>query len=172
MNLTGFKKKSATGIADLYTTVNSRENTIPLLLEDAKCAKSGTEQYFQKMKSYYDGTHITQSQTGAFISDMELPWKPATVPDGYMHVESQIDADVPEFEFTGREPDDEDKARVRQQVVKFICDNADLQTKNAVNERRLNLYGTAVWKLGIGDGENGAEIIIDNPSPEMIFPDP
>ena len=172
MNLTGFKKKTALDTSTMYSSPSNREMCIQILLDDAKSAKSGAEQYFQKMKSYYDGTHITESQTGQFLSDASLPWKPATIPDGYMHVESQIDAEVPDFEFSGREDSDADKAKLREQVVRYVCDNADLMTKNAANERRLNLFGTAVWKLSVGVGDNGAEVVIDNPSPEMIFPDP
>lgn len=172
MNLVSFKKSHHVDTEKMYSTRDGREAVIKRLLDDAKCAKSGTEQYFQKMRSYYDGTHITESQTGAFISDASLPWTPATVPDGYMHVESQIDAEVPDFEFSGREESDSDKAKLREEVVRYVCDNADLDTKNAENERRLNLYGTAIWKLSVGVGENGAEIVVDDPGPETIFPDP
>ncbi|MBO4428830.1 MAG: hypothetical protein J5832_02645 [Clostridia bacterium] len=172
MKLTEFKKKSQTEPAEMYSSPEKREETVGILLEDAKCAKSGTEQYFQKMRSYYDGTHMAESTTGQFLSDAGLPWKPATVPDGYMHVESQIVAEVPDFEFSGREESDAEKAKLREQVVKYVCDNADLTRKNASNERRLNLYGTAVWKLSVGMGDNGEEIVVDNPSPEMIYPDP
>lgn len=172
MNLITFKKTSPVDPDEMYSTRKAREDTIKLLLDDAKCAKSGAEQYFQKMKSYYDGTHLTESQTGAFLADASLPWKPATVPDGYMHVESQIDADMPDFEFLGREESDAEKAKVREEVVRYVCDGADLESKNAINERRLNLYGTAVWKLSVDVGELGAEIDINAPSPETIYPDP
>ena len=172
MNLISFKDSSQAQTGAMYGTRKEREDTVKLLLDDAKSAKSGAEQYFQKMKSYYDGTHITESQTGQFLADASLPWKPATVPDGYMHVESQIDADMPDFEFLGREESDAETAKVREQVVRYVCDGADLETKNAMSERRLNLYGTAVWKLSVGVGECGADIIIDAPSPEAIYPDP
>ena len=172
MNLISFKDSSQAQTGAMYGTRKEREDTVKLLLDDAKSAKSGAEQYFQKMKSYYDGTHITESQTGQFLADASLPWKPATVPDGYMHVESQIDADMPDFEFLGREESDAETAKVREQVVRYVCDGADLETKNAMSERRLNLYGTAGWKLSVGVGECGADSIIDAPSPEAIYPDP
>ena len=172
MNLITFKKDPRVVPDTMYSTRADREETVKLLLDDAKCAKSGAEQYFQKMRSYYDGTHLTECQTGAFLADASLPWKPATVPDGYMHVESQIDADMPDFEFLGREESDTEKAKVREDVVRYVCDGADLETKNAKNERRLNLYGTAVWKLSVGVGENGAEPVVDAPGPETIYPDP
>lgn len=172
MNLISFKDSSPISAGAMYSTREEREETIKLLLDDAKCAKSGAEQYFQKMKSYYDGTHLTESRTGQFLADAEIPWKPATVPDGYMHVESQIDADMPDFEFLGREESDAETAKVREAVVRYVCDGADLETKNATCERRLNLYGTSVWKMSVGVGNDGADIIIDAPSPEAIYPDP
>ena len=172
MRLTEFKKSKATCYDELYSDTERREVNIPMLLDEARSAKSGTEQYFQKMRSYYDGTHLTQSQTGQFIADSELPWKPATVPDGYMHVESQIDSDVPDFEFSGREGSDESRARAREAVVRYICDSTDLERKNAMNERRLNMYGSAVWKLSVREGALGAEVGVDDVSPEMIYPDP
>ena len=172
MKLTDFKKTSGKYPEKMYSSPENREETVKILLEDAKCAKSGTEQYFQKMKSYYDGTHMAETATGRFLADAGIPWKPATLPDGYMHVESQIEAELPDFEFSGREESDAIKAELREQVVKYVCDNADMTRKNASNERRLNLYGTAVWKVSVGVGDEGEEIIVDNPSPEMIYPDP
>jgi plasmid stabilization system protein ParE len=48
-----------------------------------------------------------------------------------------------------------------------------LTTKNAVNERRLHLCGSAVWKVAVGMGDFGdAEILIENPAPDTVFPDP
>lgn len=172
MRLTGFVKGDTLRYDGIYESRERREEAIQKLLDDAKSAKSGTEQYFQKMRSYYDGTHLTQSQTGQFIADAELPWKPATVPDGYMHVESQIDAEVPDFEFSGRDGGDEATARMRESIVRYVCEHADLKRKNAMNERRLNLYGTAIFKLSVTSGALGAEVGIDDISPEAIYPDP
>lgn len=64
MRLTGFVKGDTLRYDGIYESRERREEAIQKLLDDAKSAKSGTEQYFQKMRSYYDGTHLTQSQTG------------------------------------------------------------------------------------------------------------
>lgn len=156
-----------------YSSVAAREKRIAELLDEARTAKSATEAYWRRMRAYYDGTHDTAKQTGAFMASLDLPWKPAAVPDGYLHVESQIEAAVPEFEFSGRGDHDESTASVRERVVRYVIQNNDLVAKNAVNERRLNLYGSAVWKLAVGRGGRGdAEIMIENPPIETIFTDP
>ena len=125
------------------------------------------------MCAYYNGCHDTARQTGDFLSSIDLPWVPASVPDAYMHVESQIDSHIPDFEFSGRGDDDRAFASEREKVVRYVCDINDMETKNAVNERRLGLYGSAVWKLSIGISDAGdAEIKVENPSPECIFTDP
>ena len=152
---------------------SERERRFATLLEEAKTAKSGISEYWQKMRDYYDGTHETAKQTGEFLSSMHLPWIPASVPDGYLHVESQIEAEAPDFEFSARGDKDAEKAALRERVVRYVVHENDLTAKNAVNERRLHLCGSAVWKVAVGMGDFGdAEILIENPAPETIFPDP
>lgn len=150
-----------------------RERSIAARLSDAKTARSGTDAYWRRMRAYYDGTHDTAKQTGDFCASLDLPWRPASVPDGYLHVESQIEATPPDFEFSARGDKDEAKAEIRERVVRYAVQNADLTAKNAVNERRLGICGSAVWKLAVGRGELGEpEIAIENPPPETIYPDP
>ena len=50
MNLVSFKKSHHVDTEKMYSTRDGREAVIKRLLDDAKCAKSGTEQYFQKMR--------------------------------------------------------------------------------------------------------------------------
>lgn len=168
-----WKRKTAsetTGEADGATL---RETEIATRLRESAEAKSDVSAYWKRMRAYYDGTHETAKQTGAFLSAVDLPWRPAAVPDGYMHVESQIEADVPDFEFCGRDDGDAGKASQRERVVRYVVQSSEIASKNAVNERRLNLYGTAVWKLAVTAGADGeTEIGIENPSPEAIYPDP
>ncbi len=150
-----------------------RERRIEALLNEAKTAKSGISDYWKKMRSYYDGTHETAKQTGGFLSAVDLPWVPAAVPDGYLHVESQIKAEVPDFEFSARGDKDSEKAALRERIVRYVTQNNELTRKNAANERSLHLYGSAVWKVAVGAGDHEeTEILIENPSPEMFFPDP
>lgn len=169
MNL--FKKYDEDIIA--YDTAELREKSIAFLLREAKIARSNTDGYWQRMANYYGGAHDTAKQTGDFLAETELPWKPATVPDAYLHVESQIEAKMPDFEFSARSGDEAEMAKARESVVRYICDRNELEIKNSVNERRLGIMGSAVWKLALTTGENGTdEIAIENPSPEDIYPDP
>ncbi len=156
-----------------YEEASERERRFEGLLLEAKTAKSGIAEYWKRMRDYYDGTHESAKETGRFLSDMSLPWVPASVPDGYLHVENQIEAEVPDFEFSARGDKDAEKAAIRERIVRYAVHNADLSMKNTVNERRLHLYGSAVWKVGVGLGDFGeAEILIENPAPEAVFPDP
>lgn len=169
MNL--FKKNDEDIIA--YDTPELREKSAAFLLREAKIARSNIDGYWQRMQNYYSGAHDTVKQTGEFLAATELPWKPATVPDGYLHVESQIESKMPDFEFCARGDDEADMAKARENAVRYICDRNELEIKNSVNERRLGIMGSAVWKLALTTGENGTdEIAIENPSPENIYPDP
>lgn len=150
-----------------------REARAASAVKDARIAKSGMEAYWQRMRAYYDGTHDTARQTGGYLSESDLPWQPAGVPDGYLHVESAIEAKLPEFTFSARGEEDGEKASLREKVVRYVLQNGGVHEKNAINERRLNLYGSAVWKLGVFQNERGeAEIAIENPPLETVFPDP
>ncbi len=150
-----------------------REERMARLLEEARIAKSGISALWEKMRAYYEGNHETAGATRGFLSEMSLPWVPAAVPDGYLHVESQIEAEAPDFEFSGRGEKDSEKAALREKIVRYVVQNNDLTLKNAANERRLHLYGSAVWKVVPGLGDFGqSEILIENPSPETVFPDP
>lgn len=150
-----------------------REERAASAVKEARFAKSGVEAYWQRMRAYYDGTHDTARQTGGYLCDADLPWQPAGVPDGYLHVESAIDAKLPEFTFSARGEADSKKATLREKVVRYVLQNGDVYEKNAVNERRLNLYGSAVWKLGITKNErDDAEITVENPTLETVYPDP
>lgn len=172
MNLKFWKHDTEKDVSP-YHAAAARERHIADLLDAARTARSGTEAYWRRMRSYYDGTHDTAKQTGDFMASLDLPWVPASVPDGYMHVESQIEASPPDFEFSGRGEYDEAKADIRERVVRYVVQNNDFTAKNAVNERRLGICGSAVWKLAVGRGETGgAEIRIENPPPQTIYPDP
>ena len=167
------KRKTENYISTLYETSAEREATVERLYSRAVTSKRPVDDYWRRMKAYYDGRHDTIRQTGSFLSSVDLPWTPAVVPDAYLHVESQIDSRTPDFEFAGRGEGDEAHAKEREKVVRYVCDVNDMERKNARNERRLNLYGSAVWKLSVGLDEDGdAEIVIDDPSPECIFTDP
>lgn len=97
-------------------------------------------------------------------------------PDGYIHVESQIDPQPADFEFSPRASYSAEAAARREETVRRICDVNRLAALNTRNERRLGIYGSAVWKIGWGmiDGvfSGKPEVTVETPSPEQIYADP
>lgn len=170
MNL--FKKQKKIS-EQMFTESEKRERSIAELFRDAAAQRTEVEAYWQKMQSYYDGTHETAKKTGDFLASVNLPWRPAQVPDAYMHVESQVSSKMPDFEFAPRTAADAAAAKTREKLVRYICDINDMERRNAENERRLNTLGSAVWKICAAEDERGMpEVTLDNPRPESIYPDP
>ena len=168
-----FSEKRKNISEHLFETIKIREDNIKELFEKSVSYRSGADKYWRKMRAYYDGTHDTARRTGDFLTFVNIPWKPAELPDGYMHVESQVSPKLPDFEFSGRNSGDTDYARAREKITRYIFDINDMERKNATNERRLGIYGSAVWKLSAYEDVYGCpEIMVENPSPENIFPDP
>lgn len=171
MNLKFWKREHSE--SEDFFDMDARERMIAKNLETARIAKSGISEYWKRMRAYYDGDHDTQRQTQAMLSDMNLPFRLCSVPDGFLHVEGQIEALAPDFEFSARNEREEAISKLREKVVRHVVDENDMVAKNAINERRLNLYGSAVWKLSVSENASGkVDISIENPSPETIFPDP
>ena len=177
MKRTGYKsggKISKERLYD-YSGTAEREETAAFLLDYAARSKEYVSSYWKKMRRYYDGTHDIRSDTSAFYGSHDLPWIAAQSTDGYVHVETQIDADVPDFEFSPRDKTDAEKARQREMITKYILDNNDMEYKNSRNERRLGINGSAVWKVcwdaSAGSGFDG-DVCIEAPLPEQIYPDP
>lgn len=160
-----------------YSTTESREETIPYLYEYAKANRSEQQGKWVMYDNYYNNQHVTQLELQKVAQDKGLPFIPAIIPDPFIHVESQILPDIPDFEFSGRDDDmDSVKAKQREFVVRFVAENNKLESMNTDNERRLNKLGNAFWKVAFdysieGPGFNG-DLIIGNPSPANIFPDP
>lgn len=159
-----------------YSERLCREETVAHLLDIAARNKLPTVGYWKKMRAYYDGDHEISAHNNAFAGEQDIPWEAAQSTDGFIHVESQIDTALPDFEFSPRAADDYERAKQREKITRFICDINYLEQKNAVNERRLNILGSAVYKVcwdsSLFDGRNSGEVIIDAPKPEQIFTDP
>ncbi len=170
-----YRKNSNEGFYD-YSSIYAREDTFKRLLSYAKEHKEDISEYWSRMRSYYDGDHGGSGVFQSFAAENSLPFRAALSSDGYIHVESQIDAALPEFEFSPRTSADTEKAKQREKIVRYICDRNDLELKNSRNERRLGILGSAVWKVCWDSDylENGkyGEVFVDNPRPEEIFPDP
>ncbi|MGN1095328.1 MAG: hypothetical protein ACI4QR_02960, partial [Eubacteriales bacterium] len=137
MNLKIFNKNK-NAREQMFRDSVSREESIAELFSDAQTSRSAVEGYWKRMRSYYDGTHETARKTGDFLASVNIPWRPAEICDGYMHVESQVVAKVPDFEFAARNDDAGAMAKTRERIVRYISDINDMERKNAVNERRLN----------------------------------
>ena len=161
-----------------YDTVGNRQKTVAYLYNYAKGKRSDQELKWQTYDSYYNNQHITQIETYQYCQDNNIPWLPAIIPDLFIHVESQINPDVPTFEFNGRDDDmDSQKAKQRQYVVQYIIDNNHIETMNTENERELGKLGNAFWKVCYNAkkwkaGGIFGEIEIYNPKCEEIFHDP
>ncbi|MBQ8758249.1 MAG: hypothetical protein IJZ20_00985, partial [Clostridia bacterium] len=175
MKKTTPKQLSPSALYD-YSGTAQREETIEFLLEYAALSRSATDEYWKRMRAYYDGKHETLSSAALFCGENSLPWLPAQSTDGYLHVETQISPAVPDFEFSPRDRTDYDKAKQREEIVRYICDNNDLSYKNSRNERRLGIDGSAVWKVcwdGNADfGMDKGEVTVLSPKPYEIYPDP
>ena len=168
-------KESFLGLYD-YSDSYARERTVKSLLSLAGKSKNPVNSYWKKMRAYYDGDHEIRVHNAVFTQEQDIPWEPAQSTDGFIHVESQVDTAVPDFEFSPRTHEDFDRAKQREYITRYICDINGIQHKNAVNERRLNILGSAVYKVcwdsSVFDGYNYGDVVVDNPKPEQIFTDP
>lgn len=165
-----------------YSTKESREKTVEYQYEYAKSQRSQQEVMWRTMDDYYEGIHSTQAELEQTCLDNGIPFIPAIVPDPYIHVESQIIPDIPDFEFNGRDNNmDALKAKEREYVVKYVVENNKVSGMNTDNERRLRKLGNAFWKVSWDGskrikGPNGKElwgdICVGAIDPANIFPDP
>ena len=159
-----------------YSGRAERQETIEFLLDYSSRSKSAIEEYWKKMRRYYDGDHDIRNTSVLFAKERSIPWIAAQSTDGYVHVESQINMTVPDFEFTPRDKTDYDKAKQREKIVKYICENNSLEYLNSRNERRLGILGSAVfkvcWDKDARFGEGKGDVSVFAPRPEEIFTDP
>ena len=148
--------------------------------KDYEYAKTEKQPHTEKMKElddYYHNKHLTAIQMAQLVEDKGWTFTPPVLPDPFIQVEEAIDTNVPQFEFKGRDANtDPEKAKERQKVVEYICYNNRLAILTQENERPLNKYGNAFFKVSF-DGSidvPGAvgDIVIGNPGPQNIFPDP
>lgn len=159
-----------------YSTREARENTVGLLFGRAKNARSVVEEDWKLYNAYYNFIHAASMETADYTREQGL-WLPPVVPDAWIAVESQVDPNVPEPEFRGRDNDrDSALAKRREFAVKYITENNRLWDLNTRNERRLLKYGDAFWKAywdpdmrcGIHEGD----IRIKDIPVDAIYPDP
>ncbi|MDR3599381.1 MAG: hypothetical protein P4L49_02680 [Desulfosporosinus sp.] len=169
--------KLQTGNLYDYSTSDARVNTVRFLYAYAKNQRMEQVAKWLTYNDYYEGRHKTQMEIQESCQERGLPFIPAVIQDPYIHVESQIIPEIPDFEFSGRDDDtDNMKAKQRQYVVQYIIDDNQIDGMNTENERQLNKLGNAFWKVAydysLQDGQSQGKIVIGNPDPANIFPDP
>ena len=160
-----------------YSDAEARQTTAMNLLDKAKRAKTVVESEWERYNDYYNFIHDVSAELREFCREKNIFWSPAVCPDPWITVESQINPNVPEPEFRGRDSDmDSAKAKKREYAVRYIMEANDLEHKNTANERRLLKLGDAFWKAywdserrcGLHEGD----IAVIDVSPEAIYPDP
>ncbi len=119
-------------------------------------------------RDYYEGRHRTALDIAESCKRDQIPWIVAMCPDPYVHVESQVTGDVPEFSFHGREESDEANAKSREAIVRYVLESDGYADTVATADRRCIIGGTAVWKV-FWDGK---EVRIANVDTACIYPDP
>lgn len=160
-----------------YSTREMREETADALFRRAKSARTAVEIEWEKCNDYYNGIHDATKEMVEYCRANDVPWIPANMPDPYILVETQINPNVPEPEFRGRDDDlDSQKAKQREFAVRYIIENNRLSDMNTRNERRLLKLGDAFWKAywdrDMRCGVNEGDIRIRDIPTEAIFPDP
>lgn len=160
-----------------YSTREMREETADALFRRAKNARTAVEIEWEKCNDYYNGIHDATKEMVEYCRANDVPWIPANMPDPYILVETQINPNVPEPEFRGRDDDlDSQKAKQREFAVRYIIENNRLSDMNTRNERRLLKLGDAFWKAywdrDMRCGVNEGDIRIRDIPTEAIFPDP
>ena len=160
-----------------YSDRAARERTAGALFRRAKNARTAVEIEWEKCNDYYNGIHDATKEMVEYCRANDVPWIPANMPDPYILVETQINPNVPEPEFRGRDDDlDSAKAKQREFAVRYIIENNRLSDMNTRNERRLLKLGDAFWKAywdrDMRCGVNEGDIRIRDVPTEAIFPDP
>ena len=120
-----------------YSTPENRVSTAEWLFEQARMERTAKESEWMKYDDYYNFAHDTSKNAAESLDEMEVPFIPATVPEPYIMVESQITPDVPMPEFHGRDEDDDEKARERQLAVRYVMENNRI---NDMNTSTLNIH--------------------------------
>lgn len=162
-----------------YQSIEGREHTAKTLFQRAVSERDDLTRRFALYEDYYSGQHAAQKELAGLLEKAGLPWTPAVVQDPYVHVESQVDPEIPTFEFVGRDDDfDSYRARQREYTVKYLVERNRLCDCNTRNERRLNKLGNAFWKafwdesVTSDGGTTQGDIVIRDIDPACIYPDP
>ena len=160
-----------------YATPEGRVATAEWLFQQAKDERAVTEAMWRKHNDYYNFAHDAAREMAEAREESGLDPLLACVPDPYIMVESQINPDIPQPEFHGRDDDlDSKKARERELAVKYIVEENRVDDMNTSNERRLRKLGDAFWKAYWDEtmpcGDRQGNIRVKDVAPQDIYPDP
>ncbi|MBE7002670.1 MAG: hypothetical protein E7425_00080 [Ruminococcaceae bacterium] len=160
-----------------YSTAEGRIATAEWLFQQARDERAVREAEWRRYNDYYNFAHDAAREMAEALEDSGLPWTPACVPDPYIMVESQIDPELPQPEFHGRDDDlDSVKAHERELAVRYIVEENRLSDLNTSNERRLRKLGDAFWKAYWDEtmpcGERSGNIRVRDVAPQNFYPDP
>ena len=160
-----------------YSTSEGRVATAEWLFQQAKDERAVREAEWRRYNDYYNFAHDAAREMAEAFEDSGLPWTPACVPDPYIMVESQLEPEVPQPEFHGRDDDlDGKKAHERELAVKYLIEENRLGDRNTANERRLRKLGDAFWKAYWDEtmpcGDRRGNIRIRDVAVQDIYPDP
>ena len=173
------KKKSKKIVYEDFdmSTKESRENQVLSDFGKADADKSQIKVKWDEFKDYYDGECYSKAELIDYAQKFGSDFIPPVLPDARIQVESQIEVVVPTFEFKGREASDDDKAEEREDLVNYILYRNEIDVLNYENERPRLTFGDSFIKASFDgnaitqDGTQG-EIVLGNPHPFNIFPDP
>ncbi len=155
----------------------ARERQVKHDFEYAKTERAEQTEKMIELNNYYNNITLSKEQVDALADKYGLKYSPPGIPYSFIHVESQIENVIPQFQFKGRDDDlDSARAKIREQVAEFIMYNNKVSDINLDNERTLNEIGNAFWKVAFDGSITGpgfvGDIVIGNPDPANIFPMP
>lgn len=158
------------------STKESRQRQVKRDFEDAKTEKGPYTANMVENDNYYNNKPYTYRQAQELQEKLGINFTPPVLPLAFTEVESQIDDVIPTFQFTGREGLAPNKAKQRELVAGYVLYNNNIEELNLDNERALNSLGNAFWKVSwdgsiVGSGFKG-DLVLGNPDPANIFPDP
>lgn len=155
-----------------YSSREAREKTVEALFGKARKERTAVEADWDS----YD--RMVEFQRTAMKELEETDeWTAPVMPDAWIQVESSVVTEIPEPEFRGRDSaEDSEKARTREYVVRYICDNNHLKDMTVEQEKTVITYGDAFfkayWDSSMRCGKDEGDIRIIAVSPRNIYPDP
>lgn len=157
-----------------YHDAQSRVRCARFLGEYARGYRAEADEKWQKYYAYYRGEHRTAGEIAQSCADAGIPWIAAQSPDPYFQIEAQINAELPDFEFRGRDDDlDNVRAQQREDVVRYILERNQVAGQVAADDRRCLITGTSAWKVYWDDGFGpDGDVRVRSIDPRTLYPDP